>query len=404
MTADDPAGDLRAQLVAQLRKAGALASAAVRAAMEAVPRHLFLPGVPVDEAYANQAVITKRDAGGQPLSSASQPSIVAIMLEQLEVRPGHRVLEIGAGTGYHAALLHTLAGARGQVTSIDIDPELADRAREALGATGYGDVRVVTGDGTLGYQANAPYDRIVVTAGAWDVPPAWWEQLIEGGRLVVPLRWRGHTRSIAFDHHGAYMVSRSAQCCGFLPMQGSDGEGTLWLGDGTVTIAYDEDQLVDRDGLGQILSLPRQEAWSGIAVGGDDSYESFDELWLWLTTVEPGTCQLAAQPPAVASGMVTPAIPARTLALIDGASLAYLAVRPNPDADSGKVHRHELGAVAHGNGDLAHRLVNRIREWDARCQNAVPLITAYPSGTPDDHPAGASAIRKRHISMSFSWG
>lgn len=401
MTTADRVEDLRAQLVAQLREAGALVSASVRAAMEAVPRHLFVPGVPVDEAYANQAVITKRDAGGQPISSASQPSIVAVMLEQLDVRPGHRVLEVGAGTGYHAALLRRLVGARGAVTSIDIDPELADQARRALGATGYGDVHVITGDGGLGHEANAPYDRIVITAGAWDVPPAWWEQLSEGGRLVVPLRWRGHTRSVAFDHHGAYMLSRSAERCGFLPMRGSDGEDALSLGDGSVTIAYDEDQLVDREGLMQVLSLPRQEAWSGIAVGG---YDSLDELWLWLTTVEPGTCQIAAQPSAVDSRMVTPAIPARTLALIDGASLAYLTVRPEPDAGSGQPRRHELGAVGHGNGDIAHRLVERIREWHARGDSAVPSITAYPSRTLADLPPGASAIRKRHISMQLSWG
>jgi len=398
MTSPDWPQTARAKLVAELRDAGDLISAAVRTAMEAVPRHKFLPGVAIAEAYANQPVIIKRDAEGNGLSSASQPSIVAIMLEQLDIQPGHRVLEIGAGTGYNAALLRTLVGPHGKVTTIEIDPHLAGQAREALAASGYGDVQVVTGDGAVGHRASAPFDRIIVTAGAWDLPPAWWEQLTEGGRLVVPLRWRGQTRSIAFDHHGAYMVSQSLALCGFIPMRGSDGEGMLPLGDGTVTLHYDEDQLIDPDSIMGVLDQPRQETWSGITV---DSHDSFEQLWLWLTTVEPGTCRITTQPSAVDSGLATPAISDRTPALIEGASLAYLAVRPNPDADGGPARRWELGAVGHGNGNLADRFADRIPIWDIN-RNATPVITAYPTGTSDHHVSGATAIQKRHIRMIFS--
>ncbi|MGH3885395.1 MAG: methyltransferase domain-containing protein [Pseudonocardiaceae bacterium] len=103
--------------------------------------------------------------------------------------PGHRVLEIGAGTGYNAALLAHLVGPAGKVTTVDIDSKVVRGARECLAAAGYRGVSVVCGDGEFGYSDHAPYDRIVVTAGAWDLPPAWVDQLAAGGRLVVPLRF-----------------------------------------------------------------------------------------------------------------------------------------------------------------------------------------------------------------------
>jgi protein-L-isoaspartate(D-aspartate) O-methyltransferase len=389
---------LRAALIAQLRDAGCLTSPDVQRAMASVPRHRFLPGIALADAYADQPVVTKRDADGTSLSSASQPSIVATMLEQLDIQPGHRVLEIGAGTGYNAAILRELVGPGGAVTTIDIDPQVADQAQAALADTGYHDVQVITGDGAIGHEANAPYDRIIVTAGAWDIPPAWWDQLIVGGSLVVPLRWRGQTRSIAFHRHGGRMVSRCVELCGFIPMQGSDGEHTMPLAEGAVTIHYDHDQHVDPVTLAAALDQPRQEAWSGVTVG---SQESFDGLWLKLTTIEPGTCRIAAESTAVHGGIVTPAIPARTPAIIDGASLAYLALRPRTDEGSDQARRHELGAVGHGDIALVRRFAYHIKAWD-RDRAALPDITAYPASMPDDQLSGRLVIEKSHIRMVIS--
>lgn len=142
---------LRAVLVDRLSDQQLVRTGRVQAAMRAVPRHLFVPEVPVETAYADEPVYTKH-AEGAATSAASQPSIVAMMLDQLEVEPGDRVLEIGAGTGYNAALLAHLVGETGEVTTVDLDADVIDRARAGLAAAGYGHVRVILGDGEFGYE------------------------------------------------------------------------------------------------------------------------------------------------------------------------------------------------------------------------------------------------------------
>ena len=112
-----------------------------------MPREAFLPGSGLVAAYADEPIVIKRDSDDVPISSSSQPSMMAIMLEQLEPAPGHRVLEIGTGTGYNAALLAELVGDRGLVVSVDIDQDLVEGARENLVRAGYSGVRVVCADG-----------------------------------------------------------------------------------------------------------------------------------------------------------------------------------------------------------------------------------------------------------------
>lgn len=123
------------------------------------------------------------------VSSISAQQLQAHMLEQAEITVGMRILEIGSG-GYNAALLAELVGPSGQVTTVDIDEDITDRASRLLGEAGYSRVNVVLADAEGGVPEYAPYDRILVTAGAWDVPPAWVAQLAEGGRLLVPLQVR----------------------------------------------------------------------------------------------------------------------------------------------------------------------------------------------------------------------
>ena len=133
---------LRERLADQVVAANRIGSERVAAALHDVPRHLFLPGQRPEAAYRDDAIVTKRDEAGQPISSSSQPAIMAIMLDQLDLAPGQRVLEIGAGTGYNAALISHMVGPSGQVTSVDIDPELVATAREHLARAEFGDVTV----------------------------------------------------------------------------------------------------------------------------------------------------------------------------------------------------------------------------------------------------------------------
>ncbi|HXR64324.1 MAG TPA: methyltransferase domain-containing protein, partial [Ktedonobacteraceae bacterium] len=179
---DGKSNQLRQEMVDRLKNLRLVRSEPVEEALRTVPRHLFVPRVDVGTAYSDQAVVT-RWQDGRAISSASAPSIVALMLELLDLRPGQRVLEIGAGTGYNAALMARLVGESGQVVTIDIDDEIVQEARAHLKAVGIENVQVMCGDGALGWAEGAPYDRVILTASVTDLMPAWHEQLVRGGRL-----------------------------------------------------------------------------------------------------------------------------------------------------------------------------------------------------------------------------
>ncbi len=150
----------------------------VLSAMRSVPRHLFVPAAYRDVAYSDCPLPIGR---GQTIS---QPYIVAVMTELLALKPEDRVLEIGAGSGYQAAILANLARA---VISIERISEVAEMARENLSRSGIGNVEIITGDGTIGYPEQAPYDAVLITAATPEVPPPLIDQLAEGGRLVAPV-------------------------------------------------------------------------------------------------------------------------------------------------------------------------------------------------------------------------
>ncbi|MDT0445712.1 methyltransferase, FxLD system [Streptomyces johnsoniae] len=392
---------LRSAMVDQLTAEGSLASDRVEQAMRDVPRHRFVPAADLEDAYADQAVITKRAEDGTALSCASVPSVVAMMLQQLDVHPGRRILEIGAGTGYNAALLAHLTGEDGHVATVDIDPEVTDQATKALEATGYGRVHVATRDGALGDAENAPYDRLIVTVGAWDLPPAWWNQLAVGGRLVVPLRWRGQTRSVAFVREAGHLRSDDVELCGFVPMVGQDGERDGTIASGRhVTLYWDADQPIDPVALHDVLSQPKAKAWSGVTVG---PYDSFDGVWLRLTGTEPGTCRIAADTTAVQTGLCTPVIPVRSPALAQDGSLAYLTVRRLETAE-GTERRSELGAIGHGPAgrQLAERLCAQTRAWD-QDRAGQPIITAHPADTEDEKLPGGLVIDKHAVRLVITF-
>ncbi len=179
-----------------------------------VPRHEFIPEAGREEAYADYPLPL---AEGQTIS---QPYIVALMTAALRLGGGERVLEIGAGSGYQAAILSRLAR---EVYSIERVGALAERARRALERLGYRNVRVILGDGTLGWAEAAPYEAIIVTAGAPHVPAPLVDQLAEGGRLVIPVGGGYSQELLALTKEKGEIVEERMGGCVFVPLVGEQG-------------------------------------------------------------------------------------------------------------------------------------------------------------------------------------
>ncbi|MDQ7843719.1 MAG: class I SAM-dependent methyltransferase [Armatimonadota bacterium] len=336
---------LRQGLADWLRRRAAVRSAPVEAAFRRVPRHLFLPQVALADAYRDDVVVTRRDATGLPSSSSSQPSIMAIMLEQLAPQRGHRVLEVGTGTGYNAALIRELVGPEGRVVTVEIQADVAQEASLHLAAAGYPDVTVVAADGGVGYSPEAPYDRIIVTASCADIPPAWRQQLVPGGRLVVPLRVRTQCLSVAFSREGDVLRSQSVQSCGFMYLRGAyaGDDPVVDLGEG-LFLSGPAARKVPPDLLEALLSAPPRRV--GGLIVPVNTFGLGGGLGVYLALQEPGMVDIFTAAPErwgfhSVSGLLD--ISARSLCLI------------RPD-----------GVVVYGSDAAAGRLRSRVLEWVAR--------------------------------------
>ncbi len=238
------------RLADELKRSGAIRTPAVEAAFRRVPRHRFLerifvrgsgeagalldPAVPwvelaidperptdeqLERIYSNVALMT-RITGGMATSSTSEPGLMAFMLEALQIELGTRLLEIGAGTGYNAALLAEVTGEAGRVVSIDVQPEVAEQARRLLDRWRPGRVTVLARDGFAGAAEFAPFDRIVATVGCPDLSPRWLEQLAPGGFLLLPLTHGGFCPLTRVWREGTRVRGRIAGFSGFMLMQG----------------------------------------------------------------------------------------------------------------------------------------------------------------------------------------
>ncbi|WP_201847331.1 methyltransferase, FxLD system [Myceligenerans indicum] len=399
---DERAASLREQMVQYLVEHGDARTPSVIAALRAVPRHL-IPGADPERAYApEKALVTKRSDDGVGLSSVSAARIQAMQLEEADVRPGMRVLEIGSG-GVNAAYLAELVGPSGEVVTVDIDPEVTDRARQFLDAASYKGVTVVTGDAEHGVPDHAAYDRIVVTVETADIPPAWVTQLVPDGVIVAPVRVRGLTRSVALVRDGDALVSRSMDVCGFVPMRG-EGENAIRLvvlndePGAAVGLRVDGPEELDTEGLKAALHGGRAERWTGVTIGGTESMEYLD---MWLTTVLDPLPLLAAEPGARAAGLVAAASPLGIPALVEDDSFGYRKARPTEVPD-----RYELGVIAHGPhaDQVAARYAEQITAWDAEHRGDRPRLTVHPTG--DASPAGTGpsrTVERRHSRFTITW-
>jgi protein-L-isoaspartate(D-aspartate) O-methyltransferase len=209
----DEFAEEREAMVAEQIEARDISDPDVLGAMGRVPRHRFAPDVAPERAYAD----SPHPIGhGQTIS---QPYIVAYMTELLQLEPDDRVLEVGTGSAYQAAVLAEVAG---EVVTIEIIPELAESAANRLKNLGYTNVTALSGDGYYGYEPKAPYDAIIVTAAAEHTPPPLVEQLQPGGRMVIPVGRGGWTQNLLLVEKDAEgeVSTRNLMSVRFVPLTG----------------------------------------------------------------------------------------------------------------------------------------------------------------------------------------
>jgi protein-L-isoaspartate(D-aspartate) O-methyltransferase len=342
---------LRRRLVLQLERRGSIATPAVREAFLSVPRELFLrqqrARLGLEAIYRDEAILTRRGPRGQPLSSSSQPTMMALMLERLALTPGARVLEIGAGTGYNAALIAAIVAPRGRVSSLELDVATAAEAREALRAGGY-DVRVVVGDGRHGLADGAPYDRIVVTASTAQVERSWHDQLVPGGLLQVPLWIRGPELQLVATLRRDEDCFRSLSTItgAFMPLRDSENEPqSLASGGGPLPLRGPALERMGEEERERLLSLlegaPRVRpvepatAW---------------RLWFFLRAATPSRLLAFG---SLGAGVATP----------DGSSLALLEGGRLPEwGFAGR----RTAIHSYGTDEAERRLLDLVERWRAR--------------------------------------
>jgi protein-L-isoaspartate(D-aspartate) O-methyltransferase len=398
-------------LIGRLKRQGTLTSAAVEAAFRALPRHRFLPDLPLDVVYQDDAIITKR-AEGRTISSSSQPTMMAIMLEQLDLRPGQRVLEIGTGTGFNAALLAHVVGPLGHVTTVDIDGDLVARARANLAAAGVQGVDALCVDGAGGYPPGAPYDRIVLTVGAWDVLPPWREQLVTGGRLVLPLGVRGLQVSLALDARSDHMESASAVSCGFMPLRGpfAGPPTTVEVAIGPRILLTCEDvAAVDVGAVGRSLTRAPRHLSIGVPM---HPREALGGLALWIAVHESRFCSLLFESPELERAPV-PVLPSEsghglsTFGVVSQGDVALIEQAPASGVEQrGTEDANEFWVCAFGDSlDVAERLAAHVRAWTAAGRPAADhlVIRVYPVEAGERPGPDEQVIVKRASRLHVRW-
>jgi protein-L-isoaspartate(D-aspartate) O-methyltransferase len=392
-----------------------ITSPEVEAAFRAVPRHPFLPAIPLEEVYADDAIPTKFDEDGRAISSSSQPAMMAIMLEQLALQPGQQVLEVGAGTGYNAALMGYLVGEHGRVTALDIDLDIVEMAQANLAAVGVTHVEAVCADGMEGYAPNAPYDRIILTVGGWEIAPAWLEQLKPDGRILLPLSLNGPQYAIAFARQGDHLASVSVKPCGFMRLRGPNAgpDKTIALTP-NIQLGYEErpesTHHLNPEMVRQWLAAPWQDTAADVELTIEEGWRS---LFLWLAIHEPHLVDIAAQ------GTAEPALPflygrdgahpwQLAVGLVTADGLAFYTRPPGerPLADdelSAQPQPFALHIRSFGEGETAtHQLRQHAQNWHraGRPDAEKMRVRVYPI---QQAPPSVTAVTRRWHKFVIDW-
>jgi protein-L-isoaspartate(D-aspartate) O-methyltransferase len=366
------------RLVADLKASGSLRDPAIEAALLAVPRHLFLPNVELEQVYSDRSIPIKRDASGMVVSSSSQPTMMIIMLEQLRLSRGQNVLEIGAGTGYNAALIQHIVGSRGRVTTIELDKDLAQWAQDALQRAAMTQVMVVETDGAGGYPPRAAYDRIIATVGVWDVPRAWTKQLKRRGILVAPLWLEALQVSAALiPQPDGTLLSRDNRLCGFVQLRGlAAGPPThIRVGSTALYLTSDSPKL-DGAAIHALLSEDAEDASLGAPLEADEYWHGFAP-YLMLNT--PSDLVFAGYS-AGDDGQTPYGISGSGFALIGRGTACFIPIRGR-----GQIR-------AFGSADAQLALQDALADWDrvSRPTIANLRLRLYPA----DQPAPAVHVGK----------
>ncbi|MFB6517666.1 methyltransferase, FxLD system [Streptomyces sp. NPDC056401] len=374
----------------------------VQAALHEVARHRLIPEVPLAVAYHdNLAVETVCESPKAVLSSVSAAWLHADMAEQGRLEPGMTVLEVGSG-GANAEFLAHIVGPRGRVVTVDIDPYVVHRTRRLGAEAGSGRVTAVLGDGGLGAPEHVPgggFGAIMITHNAYDLAPAWREQLAQGARLVVPLEMGGYTRSLALVRRGDVLHCEHWTYCGFVGDRGAAARTapSIALADGEVTVRWEDGEPGDPTGLEQALRGPRHELGTGLVVQGTFNFET---LQIYAATVLPGFCRLTAR---TGSELVTRQDAA---AMVSDGSLAYLTYRivedtPDPADRLSEFFIHAYGPTADA---LAQRFADCVRTWDEQVrESGYPPMTIHPAGTPDALLPPGDVLDKPSARLVFAW-
>lgn len=397
------------ELVDYLLQQKHIVSPAVADAFRAVPRHLFLPDFPLEEVYRDQAITTKI-VDGQFVSSSSQPTMMAIMLEQLQLEPGQRVLEIGAGTGYNAALMAHIVGETGQVVTVDIDADIVESARANLLHAGYERVQVLCTDGAFGYADAAPYDRIILTVQTGDIAPAWRKQLAPGGRLLLPLSLRGPQVSVAFVHEHDHLTSISLKSCGFVGLRGTLAEPHLFyqLGPrkGIFALQLGEPAMIETQKIYDWLLHPYQDVKTPIIASGQDIFYGIS---FWLALHDPGFCTLfaygAQASQSAIPALITLPVPSPTQSTIGVLGEHAISVLLRDPAASKFVPSALFIRTFGPDETLAERMQELLLTWETagRPDERRLSIKAYPIENVNNFSERCCVVSKRATQFVCRW-